>query len=66
MTQVEFIKAFNRFSIEEKVQIARKIQLQIADVLFEDLDANLPDVGISTAEIQEEIKDFRNEQKSKN
>jgi hypothetical protein len=66
MTQVEFIKAFNRFSIEEKVQIARKIQLQIADVLFEDLDADLPDVGISTAEIQEEIKDFRNEQKSKN
>jgi uncharacterized protein with NAD-binding domain and iron-sulfur cluster len=45
MTQVEFIKAFNRFSIEEKVQIARKIQLQIADVLFEDLDADLPDVG---------------------
>jgi len=50
MTQVEFIKTFNAFPIKDRLVIAKKIQLQMADVLFEELDAELPDVdqtGIS-------------------
>lgn len=63
MTQLEFIQTFNAFSAKEKLAIAKKIQLQMADVLFDELDAELPDMDISTAEIQEEIKAFRNAKK---
>jgi hypothetical protein len=65
MTQVEFIKTFNAFPIKDRLVIAKKIQLQMADELFEELDAELPDVDISTVEIQKEIKAFRNAQKKK-
>lgn len=37
MTQMEFIKAFNTFSPKERLAIAKKIQLQMADELFEEL-----------------------------
>jgi len=63
MTQVEFIQTFNAFSAKERLAIAKKIQLQMADELFEELDADLPDLDISTAEIQKEIKAFRNAKK---
>jgi len=63
MTQMEFIKAFNTFSPKERLAIAKKIQLQMADELFEELDAALPDIEFSTAEIQKEIKAFRNAEK---
>ncbi|WP_028523387.1 hypothetical protein [Runella limosa] len=66
MTQVEFIKNFNAFPAKDRLVLAKKIQLQMADELFEELDAELPDVEISTAEIQKEIKAFRNAQKKKN
>ena len=56
MTQVEFIKTFNAFPVKDRLVLAKKIQLQMADELFEELDAELPDVEISTAEIQKEIK----------
>ena len=63
MTQVEFIQTFNAFSAKERLAIAKKIQLQMADELFEELDADLPDLDISTAEIQKEIKALRNAKK---
>ena len=66
MTQVEFIKAFNAFPAKDRLLIAKKIQLQMADELFEELDAELPNVDMPTAEIQKEIKAFRNAQKKKN
>lgn len=66
MTQTEFIRTFNAFPAKDRLAIAKKIQLQMADELFDELDAELPDVEISMSEIQKEIKAFRNAQKKKN
>ncbi|MCP1385847.1 MULTISPECIES: hypothetical protein [Runella] len=66
MTQTEFIRTFNAFPTKDRLAIAKKIQLQMADELFDELDAELPDVEISMSEIQKEIKAFRNAQKKKN
>lgn len=66
MTQTEFIRTFNAFPAKDRLAIAKKIQLQMADELFDELHAELPDVDISTAEIQKEINAFRNAQKTKN
>ena len=65
MTQVEFINTFSTFPMKDRVAIAKKIQLQVADELFNELNLELPDVEISTSEIQKEIKAFRNAQKKK-
>ena len=65
MTQVEFINTFSTFPMKDRVAIAKKIQLQVADELFNELNLELPDVEISTAEIQKEIRAFRNAQKKK-
>jgi hypothetical protein len=56
MTQVEFIKTFNAFPVKDRLVIAKKIQLQMADALFEELDTELSDTDISTAEIQKRNK----------
>ncbi|AXE18716.1 hypothetical protein DR864_13625 [Runella rosea] len=66
MTQTEFIRTFNAFPAKDRLAIAKKIQLQMADELFDELDAELPDVEISMSEIQKEINAFRNAQKKKN
>lgn len=60
MTQYEIIEGFETLSKEEKLIVARKIQIQMADELFEELDALLPDVPISEDEIQQEIDAYRN------
>lgn len=66
MSQREVIQAFNSLPPKQRLAIAKKIQLQMADELFEDLDAELPDVQLSTQDIQKEIKAYRNAQKKKN
>ncbi len=63
MSQREVIQAFNALPPKQKFAIAKKIQRQMADELFEDLDAELPDIELSTQEIQKEIKAYRNAQK---
>lgn len=60
MSQREVIQAFNTLPPKQRFAIAKKLQLQMADELFEDLDAELPDVPLSTQEIQKEIKVYRN------
>lgn len=60
MSQREVIQAFNTLPPKQRFAIAKKLQLQMADELFEDLDAELPDVQLSTQEIQKEIKVYRN------
>jgi len=65
MSQREVIQAFNSLPPKQRLAIAKKIQLQMADELFEDLDAELPDVQLSTQDIQKEIKAYRNAQKKK-
>lgn len=66
MTQTDLIKAFDTLPRGQKLIVARKIQLRVADDLFEELDAELPDVQMSSDEIQKEIKAYRNAQKKKN
>ena len=63
MTQVEFIKTFNRFPIKAKLSIAKKNQLQVIDEMFEDIDKKLPNVEMSSDEIQNEINAYRNEKR---
>jgi hypothetical protein len=63
MSQREVIQAFNSLPPAQRLATAKKIQLQMADELFEDLDAELPDVELSTQEIQKEIKAYRNVKK---
>ncbi|GAB4028858.1 hypothetical protein [Spirosoma koreense] len=65
MSQHEVIQAFNALPPKQRLAIAKKIQLQMADELFDDLDAELPNVSISTQEIQQEIIAYRNAQKKK-
>ncbi|WP_439559004.1 hypothetical protein [Dyadobacter sp.] len=65
MTQTEFIKTFETFPAKARLAIAKKIQDRMIDQLFEELDAALPDVEISTQEIQDEINAYRNEKKQK-
>ena len=66
MTQTDVIKAFDTLPRGQKLIVARKIQLRVADDLFEELDAELPDVQMSSDEIQKEIKAYRNAEKKKN
>ncbi|MCU0326591.1 MAG: hypothetical protein MUF45_15295 [Spirosomaceae bacterium] len=65
MTQLEFIKTFNSFPIKKRVELAKKIQLQVIDDLFEDISTDLPDINIDTEEIQKEIIGYRNDKKNK-
>lgn len=65
MTQTEFIKTFEAFPAKTRLAIAKKIQARMSDELFEALDAELPDVAMTTDEIQQEIKAYRREQKKK-
>ena len=65
MTQTEFIKTFESFSAKDRRAIARKLQVRLLDDLFEELDAEMPDVEMSTEEIQAEINAYRSEKKQK-
>lgn len=63
MTQFEVMEGFETLSNEEKLNVARQIQIQMADALFDELDALLPDVPITEDEIQQEIEAYRNERR---
>ena len=64
MTQSDFIKTFEFFSPKDRRIIAKKIQVRLLDDFFEELDAEMPDVEMSTEEIQGEINAHRNEKKA--
>nr|WP_295925219.1 hypothetical protein [uncultured Dyadobacter sp.] len=63
MTPFEIMEGFEALSKDEKLIVARKIQMQMADELFDELDALLPDVPITEDEIQQEIDAYRNERR---
>ena len=63
MTQTEVIKAFEALPVRARLAVARKLRTKVLDDLFEELDAEMPDVEMTTEEIQQEIKAYRNEQK---
>ena len=65
MTQTELMKAFDTLPKGQKLIVARKIQLRVADDLLEELDTDLPDSQISTEDIQKEINAYRNARKKK-
>lgn len=65
MTQTEFIRTFESFAVKDRIAIARQLKSKVLDDLFEELDAQMPDIDMSISEIQEEIKADRNEQKQK-
>lgn len=65
MTQTDFIKTFESFAVKDRIAIARQLKSKVLDDLFEELDAQMPDIEMSISEIQEEIKADRNEQKQK-
>jgi|GEM_PF-1921767 len=46
--------------------VAKKIQLRVADELFEDLDMEFPDMEMRSEDIQKEINSYRNARKKKN
>ncbi|MGA0558874.1 hypothetical protein ACO2Q8_19615 [Larkinella sp. VNQ87] len=64
MTPTEFIRTFESFSAKDRLTIAKKLQVRVLDDLFEELDAEMPDVDISLEEIQSEINAYRHEQKA--
>lgn len=66
MTQTDVISAFDTLPVKERLMVAKKIQLRVADELFEDLDREFPDTEISPEEIQKEITSYRNARKKKN
>lgn len=66
MTQTDFIKTFESFSPQARRAIAKKLHVRVLDDLFEELDAEMPDVEMSAQEIQEEINAYRNEKKAQN
>jgi hypothetical protein len=66
MTQTEIIKAFDILPKGQKLIVARKIQLRMADDLFAEIDIELPDIQVSTSDIQKEIKAYRHAKKKKN
>ncbi len=59
-TQTEILKAFEALPVKDKLAVAKRIQLNISDELFEELDAEMPDVEMSSEEIQAEINAYRN------
>jgi hypothetical protein len=64
-TQIEVIKAFDTLPKEQKLIVAKEIQMRVADDLFEKLDQELPDAAISVEDIQKEILAYRNARKKK-
>lgn len=66
MTRTEFIQTFESFPARDKLLIARQIQTQMADTLFDQLDRELPDEEISMTEIVNEVNAYRNARKKKN
>jgi len=65
MTQTDFIKAFESFTVKDRIAIARQLKSKVLDDLFEELDAQMPDIEMSISEIQAEIQADRDEQKQK-
>ena len=65
MTQIEFIRTFGTFAVKDRIAIARQLKSKVLDDLFEELDAQMPDIDMSISEIQAEIQADRNEQKQK-
>lgn len=65
MTQTEVIKAFDTLPKEQKLIVAKEIQMRVADDLFEKLDQELPDAAVSVEDIQKEILAYRNARKKK-
>lgn len=63
MARKEIIRAFHRVA-ERKVLVKdRKTYWEEMDRLFEELDAELPDIEMSHDEIQAEINAYRDEQR---
>ncbi len=56
-----FSKTFDSFPAKEGLAITKKIQERMIDQLFTELDVDMPNVEISTEEIQEEINAYRKE-----
>jgi hypothetical protein len=65
MTQTEFIKTFESFPVKDRIAIARQLKSKVLDDLFEELDAQMPDIEMSISEIQAEIQADRDEQRKK-
>ena len=65
MTQTEVIKAFDTLPKEQKLIVAKEIQMRVADDLFEKLDQELPDAAVPVEDIQKEILAYRNARKKK-
>ena len=60
MTQTDVWKAFQSLPPKQKLAVARKIQNQMSDELFEELDKSLPNLELSEADIMNEVKAVRN------
>jgi len=65
-TQTEILKAFEALPAKARLAVAKRIQLNVADELFEELDAEMPDVGMSSEEIQAKVNAYRNAKSGKN
>lgn len=65
-TQTEILEAFAALPVKDRLAVAKRIQLNVADELFEELDAEMPDVEMASEEIQAEINAYRNAKAGKN
>jgi hypothetical protein len=59
MTQTEILKAFQTLPPKQRLMVAKKIQAEMSDELFADLDKSLPNIEMSEAEIMKEVKAVR-------
>lgn len=60
MTANELIREYQSLPLAQRLQVAKVIDEDMADRLFEELDQLLPDVGMSEEEIMKEVKAVRN------
>lgn len=59
MDSTELVKAFDQMPRNEQIQVAKLINERVADALFDELDAELPDVDVSEEEIMNEVRAVR-------
>lgn len=60
MTPNELIREYQALPPAQRLKVARAIDEDMADRLFEELDQLLPNVGMSEEEIMKEVKAVRN------
>jgi hypothetical protein len=55
MNSGQILQSFHDLPVDQKLAVARQIQDEMADLLFDELDQFLPDIAMSENEIMDEV-----------